>query len=120
MLVDVPSPQVDHQSIPTFDVSPPPLNNDFVNDLLIGKDKKPAGSDAKIEQVSLSVGLACEIATGDLLLANLGDAIVSGAKVKWQAAGAKGTVALPNGLRAGQKARIEMSSPSSAASAARR
>lgn len=102
VLVDAPRPHIDPQGTPTLVHIP---DSDIVEDVVLGKDK-PATS-AKSTKAANGAQLGCGISGGDLLLANLGEEIASGAKVKWQAAGAKGTVALPRGLRTGQKAKIE-------------
>ena len=82
-----------------------PLSNDNLNDALLGNKKADGGGDKKVSDAAMLLG--CAIVDGDLVLTNNGDAIPPGVKVKWGAGGAKGTVALPNGLRAGQKAKIE-------------
>lgn len=52
--------------------------------------------------------LTCKIVGGDLVITNAGGAIPAGTKVKWHADGRSGTVMLPNGLTAGQKAKIDL------------
>jgi len=104
VLVDVPSPQIDPMSAPILmDTSRPQIDPNSAPILLPGK----SGKAKAVAQTADDLRLGCKINGGDLVLANLGDAIAAGAKVKWLAGGAKGTIALPHGLRAGQKARIE-------------
>jgi len=81
-----------------------PILNDDLNDALLDDDKAD-GEDDKVSDAAML--LACAIVGGDLVLTNKGDEIPPGTKVKWRAGGAKGSVALPNGLRSGQKAKIE-------------
>jgi hypothetical protein len=104
VLVDVPREHIDPQTAPTLVHIP---DSDIVEDVVLGKDKPSVSAKSIKAANGALLQLGCGISGGDLMLANLGEEIASGAKVKWQAAGAKGTVALPHGLRAGQKAKIE-------------
>ncbi len=51
--------------------------------------------------------LNCRVDGDDLIITNQGAAIPAGTKVKWAAGNEHGAVQLPNGLKAGQKARID-------------
>jgi hypothetical protein len=95
-VIDVPKPHIDG---PVIDVTPNPPINDDLNDVLTG-DNEDGQNDA-------SLVLSCVVDGDDLIITNKGDPIPPRTKVKWAANGDHGTVQLPNGLRAGQKARIE-------------
>lgn len=104
VLVDVPSPQINPQTVPVLvDTQRPHIDPTGAPILL---DTKPVKKSI-VTQTADDLRLGCKINGGDLVLANLGDTIDAGARVKWLAGGTKGTIALPHGLRAGQKARIE-------------
>jgi len=96
----------------------PPLNDHDLDDSLFNDygipdyelpgDDADMGDDADLGVADLHLVLTCRIVDGDLLITNKGDPIPAGTKVKWAAAGEHGTVLLPNGLSAGQKAKIEV------------
>ena len=82
--IDVPKPHIDG---PIIDVTPD----------VQGDDETDSGA----------LLLSCVVDGDDLLITNKGDPIPAGAKVKWAANGKQGAIQLPNGLRPGQKAKIE-------------
>lgn len=97
---------------PPIDVNPPPIDDHDLNDELFDiddHDLTDAFLDDETEMADRNLLLSCRIVDGDLLITNEGDPIPAGTKVQWQAGGQGGIVLLPNGLRAGQKARIEVS-----------
>ena len=96
-------------------VNPPPddhdLNDSMFEDYGIKDYELPGNEvDLGVDLGSLNLALACRIVDGELLVTNTGDPIPAGVKVKWAAAGKHGTVLLPNGLNAGQKAKIDVNS----------
>jgi len=103
VLVNVPSPPVNPQTVPVLvDTPRPHIDPNSAPNLL---DTKPAKK-ATATQTADLLRLGCKVSGDDLVLANLGDAIGAGARVKWHAAGTHGTVVLAKGLRTGQKAKI--------------
>jgi hypothetical protein len=101
---------------PPVDITPdPPVDDHDLNDGLFDNgpiddhDLSDGLFDDDKELADLNLLLSCRIVDGELLITNEGDPIPAGTKVKWKAAGETGTVLLPNGLRADQKARIDVS-----------
>lgn len=87
-----------------IDLPPNPEDglNDAVLDGVVDEDGK-----ADTDTADGVLVLSCVVDGDDLIITNKGDPIPPGTKVKWAANGDHGTVLLPNGLSAGQKAKIE-------------
>jgi hypothetical protein len=104
VLVDVIPPPLVEPPLNDHDLNDSMFNDYGINDYVLPGDDV----DLSVDLASLNLVLACRIVDGDLLITNKGDPIPAGVKVKWKAAGQHGTVLLPNGLRADQKARIDI------------